>query len=49
MASLPKVQEYDIQKQLSAMPDDHDVDEIVTMSERYVGKGSALGRRLRPW
>jgi hypothetical protein len=47
MASLQKTLEYDLQKQVSGMPTDQEIHEVVTLSDQYLKEGTRLREKIK--
>ncbi len=47
MASLQKTLEYDVHSTFPAMPGDHDIDEIASLTQRYIAAGESMRSNIK--
>ena len=47
MRSISQLLEYEMHREFNGVPDDTEIDEIVSLSRRYLGEGDSLRRRIQ--
>ena len=47
MGSLPRVLNYENQREFSALPEEDEIEQIVALAQEYLQKGEELRERIR--